>query len=153
MASWLTNLFKRLFRPTRHIGTPYVWKRKGILRAASESIQRLGRFEVDPNVFKVVGLSGSAQRVYVYLSRVSDAQGYSFPFLRTIAKRTGLSKSTIGKVLGELERAGLLEIQRRYSRRGGSSNLYRLRKVAEVYPDIINKDGMASSGGSNSKEK
>ena len=60
------------------------------------------------------------------------------PFLLTIAARTKLSKSTVGKALKELEQAGLLEMQQRYSRRGGSSNLYRLRKVAEVYPDLAN---------------
>jgi hypothetical protein len=34
--------------------------------------------------------------VYFYLSHVSDQDGYAFPFVRTIAARTHLSKATVG---------------------------------------------------------
>ncbi len=72
------------------------------------------------------GLSASAKKVYFYLSRISDQDGYAFPFVRTIAIRTGLSKTTVEHAIGELERASLLTRVHRYSRRGGSSNIYRL---------------------------
>ncbi|MFQ5903185.1 MAG: helix-turn-helix domain-containing protein [Candidatus Binatia bacterium] len=134
---WLRRLILELFGSSGPSGRPYVWRRRGITRATSESVEKWGRFGVDQNVYKVRGLSSSAKEVYVYLSRVADADGYSFPFLHTIAKRTKLSKSTVGKALNELENAGMLQIERRYSRRGGSSNLYHLRKVADVYPEII----------------
>jgi predicted transcriptional regulator len=75
----------------------------------------------------VPGLSTSAKKVYFYLSHVSDKDGYAFPFVRTIAARTHLSKATVGHALNELEQAGLLTRVHRYSRRGGSSNIYRLR--------------------------
>ena len=117
-------------------GSPYVWKRKGVLRAASGSIEDRGHFGVDWNVFKVDSLSGSAKKVYTYLSTVADVDGYSFPFLRTIARRTKLSTSTVSKALRELEKVGLVKTEQRYSRRGGSSNLYHLRKVSDVYPQI-----------------
>ena len=63
---------------------------------------------------------------YLYLSRVSDRDGYALPFVRTIATRTGRSKATVEHALNELEQAGLLTRTRRYSRRGGSSYIYRL---------------------------
>lgn len=135
--SWFTRLISKLFGSTRRGSSAYVWRRKGILRAASGSVEDRGYFGVDQNIFKVEILSDSARKVYMYLSRVADNEGYSFPFLRTIAKRTNLSTSTIGKALNELEKAGLLQIERRYSRRGGSSNLYHLRKVVDVYPETV----------------
>lgn len=137
MAAWLAKLISKLFGFRDRMSSPYVWRHKGILRAASGSIEGKDRFGVDSNIFKVESLSGSAKKVYVYLSRVADDEGYCFPFLRTIAKRTKLSKSTVGKALKELDNTGLLKMEQRYSRRGGSSNLYHLRKVADVYPEII----------------
>lgn len=133
----LTKLISKLFGWQPRSRSAYVWRRKGVLRAASGSIEEHGYFGVDQNIFKVEGLSDSARKTYVYLSRTADADGYCFPFLRTIAKRTKLSKSTVGKALKELEEVGLLQTERRYSRRGGSSNLYHLRKVADVYPQMI----------------
>lgn len=132
----LTELLNSILRGGGSIGSPYVWKRKGITRATSGNSERRGHFGVDWNIYKIEHLSGSAKKVYAYLSRVADTKGYTFPFLRTIVLRTRLSKSTVGKALKELEEAALLEIQHRYSRRGGSSNLYRLRKVAEIYPQV-----------------
>ena len=94
---------------------------------------------MDWNVFKVKTLSNSSKKVYVDLCRVSDAQGHCFPILRTIASRTGLSASTVGKALKELKRARLIRIEHRFNRRGGSSSHYHLRKVAQVYPAIVTK--------------
>jgi DNA-binding transcriptional ArsR family regulator len=126
-------------RFARLLGMLHVWKKKGILRAASWNFEGQGHFGVDWNVFKVKTLSNSSKRVYVYLCRVSDAEGYCFPFLRTIASRTDLSTSTVGNALKELKRARLIRIEYRYSRRGGSSSHYHLRKVAQVYPGIVNE--------------
>lgn len=80
----------------------------------------------DRRIVDVPGLSGAAKKVYLYLSAIADADNLCFPFYKTIAKRTGLSKSTVGKALGELEQRGLLSRQQRVSRRGGSSNVYHL---------------------------
>jgi predicted transcriptional regulator len=79
-----------------------------------------------PEIFKVPGLSNGAKQVYYYLSRTADEDGYAFPFVRTIAARTKLSKTTVAHALSELEQAGLLTRTHRYSKRGGSSNIYRL---------------------------
>lgn len=104
----------------------YAWRsRRGVLRA-SRNKGAVGRGRARPEIFRVPGLSASARKVYFYLSRVSDEDGYAFPFVRTIAIRTGLSKATVGHALNELEQEGLLTRVHRYSRRGGSSNIYRL---------------------------
>ncbi len=130
MASWLTRLVRNLFGPERPRAAPYVWKKEGVLRASQDSPGGRGRFRKDPNIFKVGELSDAAKKVFMYLSRIADAQGFTFQCLRTIAARTQLSQSTAGKALSELESAGLVESSQRYSRRGGSSNLYRIRKAA-----------------------
>jgi len=148
---WFAKLISWIFGGGNRVGSPYVWRRKGILRAASGSIEGRGHFGADRNVFKVDCLSESAKKVYIYLSKVADDQGYSFPFLRTIARRTTLSMSTVGKALKELETAGLLQMEHRYSRRGGSSNLYHLRKVDDVYPDISRTGAEGGSENDSSK--
>jgi hypothetical protein len=102
----------------------YVWRsRRGVLRA-SRTDGAAARGRPRPEIFRVPGLSTSAKRVYFYLLHVSDEDGYAFPFVRTIAARTHLSKATVGHALNELEQAGLLTRVHRYSRRGGSSNIY-----------------------------
>lgn len=72
-------------------------------------------------------LSDSSRKVYWYLFFIADRGGYCWPFYKTIARRTHLSTSTVGKALRELEGVGLVSHQQRASRRGSSSNLYRVR--------------------------
>ncbi len=132
MASWLTKLLRNLFGPARPSDASYVWKKRDVLRVAQGNVWSRGRFGKDSNILKTGELSDSAKKVYVCLSRIADAQGFTSPSLRTIAARTQLSQSTVGKALSELESVGLVESSDRNSRRGGSSNLYRVRKVAEV---------------------
>ena len=118
-------------RAGRRAPVKYVWRgRRGVLRA-SRSNGSVARGRPRPEIFGVPGLSASARKVYFYLSRVSDADGYAFPFVRTIALRTSLSKTTVAHALTELEQAGLLARVHRYSRRGGSSNVYRLSPPLE----------------------
>ncbi len=136
MASWLTELLRNLFGRAGPSDAPYVWKKRRVLRAAQKSAGGRGRVGKASDILKTGGLSDSAKKVYMSLSRIADAQGLTFPFLRTIAARTQLSQSTVGKALSELESVGLVESSDRYSRREGSSNLYRIRKVAEVFLDI-----------------
>ncbi len=136
MASWLTKRLGNLFGPARPSDAPYVWKKGGVLRAAQDSAGGRGRFGKDSHILTMGELSDSAKKVYRYLSRIADAQGVTFQCLRTIAARTKLSQSTVGTALSELETVGLVESSHSTSRRGGSSNLYRIRKVAEVFPDI-----------------
>ncbi len=137
VVSWLGNLISQLFGFFGQGSRAYIWQRKGITRATRGIIDKWNKFGVDWNIKKLEGLSKSSKTIYIYLSRVSDSKGYSFPFTGTIAKRTKLSNSTVNKALKDLEKARLLQIERRYSRRGGSSNLYHLRKVTNDYPENI----------------
>ncbi|MBI3809624.1 MAG: helix-turn-helix domain-containing protein [Nitrospirae bacterium] len=139
LVGWLIRFIKSLLGIEPRSGSPYVWQWRGILRAAKGNFARRGHFGVDGSIYKLGTLSESAKKVYTYLSRIADAQGYTFPFLGTIAVRTNLSKSTVGKALKELQEEGLLEMHHRYSRRGGSSNLYGVHKVSTVHPELIDE--------------
>lgn len=83
----------------------------------------------DYGILKDPALSKRAKKVYVYLSAIADTDGYCFPFYRTIAKRTNLSTSTVGKAIKELEQSGFLSHTQRVSRRGGSSNMYHINRT------------------------
>jgi predicted transcriptional regulator len=98
---------------------------------ASLTAGTAARGRARPEIFHAPGLSASAKKVYFYLSRVSNIDGYAFPFVGTIALRTSLSKTTVAHALSELESAGRLTRVHRYSRRGGSSNIYRLSPPTE----------------------
>jgi len=118
-------------RSGRRAPVKYVWRGlHGVLHASRTTGSRK-RGRPRPEIFRVPGLSASAKKVYFYLSRISDEDGYAFPFVGTIASRTSLSKTTVAHALTELESAGLLTRVHRYSRRGGSSNIYRLSPPAE----------------------
>ncbi len=99
-------------------------------RATPDNVERAAG--PDYGIFKVSALSTRAKKVYVYLSAIADTDGYCFPFYRTIAKRTSLSASTVGKAIKELEQAGLLSHQQRVSRRGGSSNVYHINRTPQA---------------------
>jgi DNA-binding transcriptional ArsR family regulator len=118
-------------RVGRRAPVGYTWRsRRGVLRATrTDGTERRG--QPRPEIFGVPGLSTSAKKVYYYLSRVSDVDGYAFPFVRTIAARTHLSKTTVEHALQELEGAELVTRTHRYSKRGSSSNVYRLSPPSE----------------------
>lgn len=110
----------------------------GKVRAkGSEKEPRKGWFGIDKTVVEMPELSKNGKKIYIYLSRIADKNGYCFPFYKTIAKRCSISESTVAKAIRELEEAGLLNKKQRVSRRGGSSNLYQVRKISSqrITPD------------------
>ena len=104
----------------------------GRLRAKVGAVEWEGKLGTDWAVLGLEELSNSAKKVYRYLSAIADRDGYCFPFYRTIARRTQLSESTVSKAIKELEEFGLITRQQRVSRRGGSSNLYHVKKLSEI---------------------
>ena len=65
--------------------------------------------------------------VLVVLADYADDNGYSFPSATTLARRASVSRSTLFRLLGELEDMGLLARERRRLGSGAStSNGYRL---------------------------
>ena len=63
--------------------------------------------------------------VYMYLRDRADEKGACFPAVSTIAADLKVSKSTVKRALGDLEKAHYIRHERRYRQSGGnSSNLY-----------------------------
>ena len=131
--SWVCRVLRgvratiRALRPYR----PPIWRgyttARGRLRASRDSreIGTFGSHGKRPSL-KGYQLSVSARKIYWYLFHIADDGGYCWPFYKTIARRTRLSTSTVGKAIKELEGVGLISHKRRASRRGASSNLYRV---------------------------
>ena len=63
--------------------------------------------------------------VYMYLRDRADKKGACFPAISTIAADLKMSKSTVKRALGDLEKVHYIRHERRYRQSGGnSSNLY-----------------------------
>ncbi len=70
-----------------------------------------------------------AKIVYMYLKDRSNAEGECWPAIKTIAKDTSLSKSTVKRAIADLIHCGLLKKESRYRENGSnSSNQYFLKK-------------------------
>jgi len=66
-----------------------------------------------------------AKTVYMYLKDRSNAQGECWPAIKTIARDTSMSVSTVKRAIEDLLKRGLLRKERRYRENGGnSSNRY-----------------------------
>lgn len=73
------------------------------------------------------GLPHRAVSVYMFLWDHKDKEGKCFPAISTIARELNLSKSTVKRALGDLEKAGWIRKERRSRENGGSSsNFYYL---------------------------
>lgn len=69
-----------------------------------------------------------AKAVYMYLKDRSNAEGECWPALKTIAKDTSMSVSTVKRAMEDLLKHELLRKERRYRENGGnSSNRYFLK--------------------------
>ena len=63
--------------------------------------------------------------VYMYLRDRADENGSCYPAISTIAADLKMSRSTVKRALGDLEKAKYIRHERRYRQSGGnSSNLY-----------------------------
>ena len=72
-------------------------------------------------------LSHRAKAVYMYLRDRADAEGKSWPGIKTIAGDLKLSRSTVKRAIADLERAGYLERTHRFRENGSyTSNLYKV---------------------------
>jgi GntR family transcriptional regulator len=69
-----------------------------------------------------------AKIVYMYLKDRSNKEGECWPAIRTIAKDTSMSVSTVKRAIADLIRCGLLCKEYRYRENGSnSSNRYFLK--------------------------
>lgn len=69
-----------------------------------------------------------AVAVYIYLADRTNENNECWPAIPTIAADLKLSPSTIRRGIRDLKRAGLLETEQRYRKKGGKSSLlFRLK--------------------------
>ena len=70
-------------------------------------------------------VSSRAKIVYMYLKDRSNAEGECWPAIKTIARDTSMSVSTVKRALEDLLQCGLLRKERRFrENRGNTSNRY-----------------------------
>ena len=70
-------------------------------------------------------VSSRAKIVYMYLKDRSNAEGECWPAIKTIARDTSMSVSTVKRALNDLLKRGLLRKECRYRENGSnSSNCY-----------------------------
>jgi predicted transcriptional regulator len=73
-------------------------------------------------------VSSRAKTVYMYLKDRSNAEGECWPAIKTIARDTSMSVSTVKRALADLIRCGLLNKEYRHRENGSkSSNRYYVR--------------------------
>lgn len=69
-----------------------------------------------------------AVAVYIYLADRKNENNECWPAIPTIAADLKLSESTVRRGIRDLKRAGLLETEQRYRKKGGKSSLlFRLK--------------------------
>lgn len=71
-----------------------------------------------------------AVAVYIYLADRTNENNECWPAIPTIATDLKLSPSTVRRGIRDLKKAGLLETEQRYRKKGGKSSLL-LRLKAE----------------------
>lgn len=73
-------------------------------------------------------VSSRAKTVYMYLKDRSNGEGECWPAIKTIARDTSMSVSTVKRALADLLQCGLLRKERRFrENRGNTSNRYYVR--------------------------
>ena len=74
-------------------------------------------------------LQHRAVAVYIYLADRTNENNECWPAIPTIATDLKLSSSTVRRGIRDLKKAGLLETEQRYRKKGGKSSLlFRLKK-------------------------
>ena len=73
-----------------------------------------------------------AVAVYIYLADRTNENNECWPAIPTIASDLKLSPSTVRRGIRDLKKAGLLETEQRYRKKGGKSSLmFRLKKESK----------------------
>ena len=77
------------------------------------------------NVYGAEGLSARAVEVYLYLQDRANKEGTCYPSIKTIARDTKLSVSTVKRGIADLVAHGDIKTEQRWRENGGrSSKLY-----------------------------
>lgn len=79
-------------------------------------------------------LNAKEKLLYIVLKKFSNSSLKSFPSLNTLKELTGISISTIRRLLEHMEELGVLTVEHRYNDvKGNQSNLYTLRDYAALW--------------------
>lgn len=71
--------------------------------------------------YKYPQLPSRAVAVYSCLCQHEDKEGKAWPSINTIAFELSLSRSTVKRALSDLEKVGLIRVEKRYRKNGGNS--------------------------------
>ena len=82
-------------------------------------------FMVDNHIFDC-GLTPIAFCVYCYLLRCHNRQNGCYPSRRTISKACGISDSSVGRAVKELEQRGLVRVRHNFGDGRQRNNSYEL---------------------------
>lgn len=90
----------------------------------------IGRYSIVPLWLVESGISPGALHLFVLLGVYADRDGECWPSRATLAARSGCSADTIDRRLRELQNAGAVHVERRWTDHGDpTSNRYTLRFV------------------------
>ena len=99
--------------------------------------EREGR-KLSKTELAVSRLTAAAIRVYKeFCTYMRLCDGKVYPTYQTLAEKTALSRSTIGRVLPLLKNAELLVVQRRFKRADDSEGQHRYKQTSSVYRPTI----------------
>lgn len=74
-------------------------------------------------------LPGMEKLVLLALANRADDRGDCWPSMSTIAKDAGVCRATVIRMVGKIERKGLVSLVRRTTSHGKSSHIYTLSKA------------------------
>ncbi len=87
-----------------------------------------GKFFLVPTDIFDYNFKPRALAVYMYLSKLSDRNGESYPSRTTISNNCHISVTTVDKALKELTDAGVVKITHQYNETGQTVNYYQCIK-------------------------
>ena len=94
------------------------------------------------------GVGGNVKLVAILLANFANDQGLAWPSIETLAKKTGLSRRQIQRILPQIEKAGLVQI----SKGGGRKQSHRYQFMCEANGDKMssfpqgNNDNLSQNG-------
>lgn len=97
-------------------------------------------FFIAQNMIFDLDISEHAKITYLYLCRCADDESQAFPSYNTIGLKCSFSRMTAIRTIQELEKTGLLSVEKRMIEKGGkpvnTSNLYTLYDSPSPTPSI-----------------
>jgi len=111
-----------------------ILREKNIILESQDPVVRYGFVQMPNFVLRNPDLSMGAKVVYAMFLSYAWNNDSCFPGQERLAQDMGMSRSRVTEFVGELERAGLISIQRRGL---GKTNIYTVHfQVKSKHPDV-----------------